>query len=512
MRDVSPSSQRSQTEPSLFALERRLDRRYWRSAERVVSLWRQRRRDRSPAALPPVQTELRATAGAPHVAEALASALAGGALESARELAERLETAGTAALSASAQALLVETLLMLGERGRARSVAEACTDNLTKTVNGTSMLELVGLHGTSRTLPDHRPNMLRLSRQIASGTLNAETLAQLLNAELSISAWLSTPEIHLLFFSALLVQQPQRAVGFLNRFLSLHGVTNCRWSEPTSVETTLLGRLRFEPERPRSDGPLVSVLVAAHNSSDTVGYAIDSLLTQSHRALEVLVCDDASDDASLELLKRRYADEPRVRLFRSLTNQGSYNVRNALAQRARGELLTFQDADDLALPSRIERQVERLERSDAVGCVGNWLRITPAGQVVFFKNQKATRLCLVSMMLRRSAFEEIGPFRSARVGADWELFSKVIAHFGASSVRRIVAPVMLGLWSPRSATRSLGTEALEDGYRAPARRLYSQLVFSQSFAGSPTLSSVEIDQRLRDSGNLVARSEIVEVR
>jgi hypothetical protein len=511
VRDVSPDSQRPSSEPALLALERRLDRRYWRSAERLATRWRQWRRDRSPAALAPAPTELRAAAGAHELTEALARALAGGALESARELAERLEAAGTTALSASAQALLVETLLMLGERARARSLAETYADGLSKTVNGTSMRELVGLPGGPRMLPDQRPNMLGLSRQIANGMLDAETLAQQLNDELSISVWLRAPELHLLCFSALLAQQPQRAVGFLNRFLSLHGAANCRWSEPTPLGAQVLERLRFEPQPPRSRGPLVSVLVAAHNSSDTVGYAIDSLLAQSHQALEILICDDASEDASLDLLKRRYAAESRVRLFRSRTNQGAYNVRNALAQRARGELLTFHDADDLALPDRIARQVACLERSDAVGCVGSWVRITPAGQIVFFKNQKATRLCLVSMMLKRSTFEEIGPFRSARVGADWELYSSVIARFGAGSVRRLVAPVMLGLWSSSSVTRGAGTEALEDGYRAPPRRLYSELV-SRRVADVPALSSLEIDQRLRDSGNLVARSEIVEAR
>jgi hypothetical protein len=68
------------------------------------------------------------------------------------------------------------------------------------------------------------------------------------------------------------------------------------------------------------------------------------------------------------------------------------------------------------------------------------------------------------------------------------------------------------LWSEASATRAIGTEALENGYRSPSRRLYSELVFAQHAAGFARRSDAEIDELLRSSDNYLEPSEIVEVR
>jgi hypothetical protein len=111
-----------------------------------------------------------------------------------------------------------------------------------------------------------------------------------------------------------------------------------------------------------------------------------------------------------------------VRLFGSGVRQGTYNIRNALARKARGRLLTFHDADDLALPARIARQVEAMQREGTVAATASVLRINPAGQFVFFKDQKASRLAMVSLLVRREVFEASGGFRSALFGADLELY------------------------------------------------------------------------------------------
>jgi glycosyltransferase involved in cell wall biosynthesis len=253
---------------------------------------------------------------------------------------------------------------------------------------------------------------------------------------------------------------------------------------------------------------LVSVIVAAHDAVATIGYAITSLLEQSYENLEILVGDDASRDGTLLLLQSRFGSEPRVRLFRSVRNQGAYNLRNALAVHARGALLTFHDADDFALPNRIARQVAQLEKPRVGACVGNFVRIKPNGSFVFFKDQRASRMCPVSLMLPRSIFDEVGPFRSARFGADYELFTELRRRLGAERVRRIREPLLFGLAFGGSATRMPGTESLEDGYRSPARRTYSELVFAKRQLGG-RLTNEEIDVRLRESDNYQTPSELL---
>jgi hypothetical protein len=77
-------------------------------------------------------------------------------------------------------------------------------------------------------------------------------------------------------------------------------------------------------------------------------------------------------------------------------------------------------------------------------------------------------------------------------------------------LKRVRAPLLLGLWSQGSATRGLGTEALEDGYRSPLRRSYSELVFAQHAPGFPRRRDEELDELLREAGNYQSPSELVD--
>jgi hypothetical protein len=187
-------------------------------------------------------------------------------------------------------------------------------------------------------------------------------------------------------------------------------------------------------------------------------------------------------------------------------------MRNALAAYARGALLAFQDADDLSLPTRIERQVLRAQATGKDLGLCSFLRVDHDGRFVFFKDQKATRLCLVSMMLKRTTFEEVGRFRPARIGADLELVARVRARSGHNAVDRIKAPLILASWPRTSLTRAAGTEALEDGYRAPIRRLYSELVYWQEVGDVGPDWEEEMDRQLRASGNFIEPAAVESLR
>jgi hypothetical protein len=139
------------------------------------------------------------------------------------------------------------------------------------------------------------------------------------------------------------------------------------------------------------------------------------------------------------------------------------------------------------------------------------LRVTPRGDFVFFKDQTATRLCRASLLIERRAFQVYGPFRSAKVGADHEFLEKLRHGAGWASLSRIRDPLVFGLWSDSSATRSGGTESLEDGYVAPVRREYSQLIFAQHAQGFARCSDAEVDARLRAAGNYMEPCEIEEL-
>lgn len=499
-------------EAALLGLEGRLASLPLRVAARVWTALRARRRRTlgGPQAVDLVGIRNDGSASPEALAEALAFAMAVGAPVSAAGLAERLQSRLgllPAGLVARAVVNIAEALLMQGERERARNLADVRGAELSSSAAGVAILELLGRPGASR-LPDRRLNLFGLSRRLAEGSLSAAALAH--EVAFEPRDWLRTPDAHLLLFSALTRTQPERALGFMNAFLHQHGL-----GRPLSMKTdalassAFLARVQLDPVRNPSRGPLVSIVVAAHNAAKTIGYAVDSLLGQSYRDIEILIGDDASSDETPAVMNR-YAADSRVRMFRSAQNQGAYNLRNALVAKARGVFVTFHDADDLALPLRIELQVARLRNSALVGCVTNHLRLRADGAVVFFKDQKASRLCRVSLMLRRELFTGLGGFRTARIGADEELQAKLLARFGRSSLERIAAPLALSAWSHSSATRLPGQEALEDGYRSPSRRVYSELVFRRYTAGEP-ISDGELEIRLHETKNLIEPSPVSEL-
>jgi len=103
--------------------------------------------------------------------------------------------------------------------------------------------------------------------------------------------------------------------------------------------------------------PLVSVCMPLYNTERYVGDAIDGVLRQTHRNLELIICDNGSSDRSLEIAERYAREDPRVRLVRNRRNIGyAGNLHKALSL-AQGEFLIVHCADDLSDPEGIAQLV-----------------------------------------------------------------------------------------------------------------------------------------------------------
>jgi glycosyltransferase involved in cell wall biosynthesis len=114
--------------------------------------------------------------------------------------------------------------------------------------------------------------------------------------------------------------------------------------------------------------PLVSVLLAAHDDSAFLGEAIDSVLGQSLRDLELIVVDDASTDETPALLDA--IPDERLRVVWNEEQSGLAASLNRALDLAGGQYFARLDADDVALPERLERQVERLRAEPRCAVVG----------------------------------------------------------------------------------------------------------------------------------------------
>lgn len=290
---------------------------------------------------------------------------------------------------------------------------------------------------------------------------------------------------------------PDNYVRYWNTYLSRFGLAKI--SSVDLSKPNILTTIKFEASPQRDDGDKVSVIMSAYNAADTIAYAAHSILEQTYRNVELLICDDGSSDTTQAVLKP-LAKNPRIRVFKSVKNQGTYNIRNALMEQARGRFITFQDSDDYAHPERIARQVDALKASSAKAAIGRWVRVRPNGDVVFFRDHRCLRLSVVSLMAERTAFSQLGDYRKVMCAGDSELYEQLRMLGGRVPFATLEMPLIFGLWSSRSMTQQSGLEATEDGFRSLARRRYAEISTRHRLLGAEIVPSEDVDAVNRESG------------
>ncbi len=110
---------------------------------------------------------------------------------------------------------------------------------------------------------------------------------------------------------------------------------------------------------------LVTIGIASFNAEQTIERAISAAQSQSYPNIEILVVDDASTDATPQIVKQMIAQDSRIRLIVHGANGGPSRSRNTIIENARGEFLMIQDHDDASLPERATKQLERLRAAES---------------------------------------------------------------------------------------------------------------------------------------------------
>lgn len=106
---------------------------------------------------------------------------------------------------------------------------------------------------------------------------------------------------------------------------------------------------------------LVTVGVPVFNGANYLGSTLDSLSKQTHEELEILVADNASTDATVDIVRAAMQCDPRIRLLCRPENIGAAANYNHLVTLARGSYFKWSAHDDLCAPPFVERCVEALE-------------------------------------------------------------------------------------------------------------------------------------------------------
>jgi glycosyltransferase involved in cell wall biosynthesis len=209
-------------------------------------------------------------------------------------------------------------------------------------------------------------------------------------------------------------------------------------------------RAQTDREESRGQDAFVSVIIPTYNRAATLGRAIESVLSQDHRALELIVVDDGSSDATPDLLAS--IDDPRLRCVRQ-PNRGVSAARNRGIAEAHGDYIAFLDSDDEWLPGKLSVQVDRLAGSASdVALVIGGLRIVRSGEEHEVLPQYEGRvfealladnvllgLCS-NALIRREVFETVGGFdESLPAIEDYDLAVRIAHFFRVAAIREPMA-------------------------------------------------------------------------
>lgn len=239
--------------------------------------------------------------------------------------------------------------------------------------------------------------------------------------------------------------------------------------------TNLAGRASLTRRRRRM--PSVSVIVPVRNVIDTLASVLHGLMEQSWPDLEILIVDDASDDATREIASKLIQRHPSIRLLSHPFSRGAYAARNTGLAAARGEFITVHDGDDWSHPQKIECQVMALlDQPEAMASFSHWVRVD--GQL---RCLGPWHLCNEwievnpsSLLMRREVLESLGDWDAVKVAADNEMFARITRRYGSKALIAVYPdlPLSFALTRPSSLTRSRPTHVRT--VRGGLRELYHQ--------------------------------------
>lgn len=185
--------------------------------------------------------------------------------------------------------------------------------------------------------------------------------------------------------------------------------------------------------------PSVSVVLAVYNGERHLEASLRSILDQTFTDFEVIVVDDGSVDRTPEILSGMRRSDSRIGVIRQ-ENRGLAASLNRGIALARGAYIARQDADDMSLPGRFERQVAYLQTHPSVAALGTGTDVIDesgavVGALTVARGPQTVRRALLtlsstpvhgSMMLRKNALQATGGYRDAFLaGQDYDLWLRM---------------------------------------------------------------------------------------
>lgn len=242
---------------------------------------------------------------------------------------------------------------------------------------------------------------------------------------------------------------------------------------------------------------LISVVIPTYNRAYCIENAIQSVLAQTYSDIEVIVIDDASNDATRRVIEK-IADS-RVRYYLREENCGAAAARNLGVSYAHGSYIAFHDSDDSWLPDKLKKQMQLYEKNSAYGLVygrytmkldsGNEIVVPDGTEPDDFSGNIFARLLVKNtigaptILMRKEVFEKVGGFdEDMRCLEDWDFVLKVSKSYEIGFLPEVVM---------QASTTQGGLSSDVSGYFQ--NRLYLLRKYLVNYKDIGTLEQVLID-------------------
>ncbi|WP_235284146.1 glycosyltransferase [Methanosarcina sp. 1.H.A.2.2] len=193
---------------------------------------------------------------------------------------------------------------------------------------------------------------------------------------------------------------------------------------------------------------LVSVVMSAYNSEKFISDSISSILNQTYDDWELVIINDASSDNTLEIINQFSEKDLRIKVIDNEKNIGLTISLNVGIKNSNGEFVARLDSDDLAEPSRLEKQINYLHNHPDVGLVGSGAYlINSFGNKIGFMNvmsqpdfvnkfmNNLNPFIHSSIMVRRKALDDVGSYREKfRYSQDYDLILRLSDKYKLSNI------------------------------------------------------------------------------
>lgn len=158
--------------------------------------------------------------------------------------------------------------------------------------------------------------------------------------------------------------------------------------------------------------PLISIITPVYNAESYIKQSIDSVLLQTYPNWELILIDDCSTDNSINIIYP-YLSDPRIKLFQNNVNQGPALSRNRGLDNAKGDYITFLDADDFWLSERLESQLRFMQEHHLLMGHGDYYFCDLNGEII--KPIKVDRKIDYSCLLKGNQFKTMTMMLSRRL-------------------------------------------------------------------------------------------------